>query len=79
MDRQPAKWSKGTVMLTVAHLCQDSTCDDETHLKAMCQRCHLRYDVKQHTSNAYRTRQAGKAVGDLFECHPAPPAAGGGG
>ena len=45
MDQQPAKWAKGRVVLTVAHLCQDSTCDDEAHLKAMCNRCHLRYDV----------------------------------
>lgn len=66
MDQQPAQWAKGTVMLTVAHLCQDSTCGDEEHLKAMCQRCHLRYDVKQHVANAARTRMAGRAMGDLF-------------
>jgi hypothetical protein len=63
---QPAKWAKGTVVLTTAHLCQDSECGDETHLRAMCQRCHLRYDVKQHQQNAYRTRRLGKAHADLF-------------
>jgi len=67
MDQQPAKWAKGIVVLTVAHLCQDSTCEDEAHMKAMCQRCHLRYDVKQHQANAYRTRREGKALGDLFD------------
>ncbi len=66
LNGQPAKWAKGTVVLTTAHLCQDSTCDDETHLKAMCNRCHLRYDVKQHQSNAFRTRREGKALGELF-------------
>lgn len=66
IDRQPAKWAKGTVVLTTAHLCQDSACDDETHLKAMCNRCHLRYDVKQHQRNAFLTRREGKAMGELF-------------
>lgn len=45
---QPAKWAKGKVILTVAHL--DHTpenCGDD-NLKAMCQRCHLRYDVDHH-------------------------------
>jgi len=66
-DQEPAQWAKGKVVLTVAHLCQDSTCDDDTHLRAMCQRCHLRYDVKQHQTNAFRTRRTGKALGDLFD------------
>ena len=66
IDRQPAKWAKGTVVLTVAHLCQDSTCADEAHLKAMCNRCHLRYDVKQHRINAFQTRRAGAAMAELF-------------
>ncbi len=66
LDRHPAKWAKGLVVLTVAHLCHDSTCDDEAHLKAMCNRCHLRLDVKQHQRNAYQTRRAGKAIGELF-------------
>lgn len=45
---QPARFAKGLVVLTVAHL--DHTpenCADE-NLRAMCQRCHLRYDVDQH-------------------------------
>ena len=41
---EPAKWAKGIVVLTTAHLCHESTCGDATHLKAMCNRCHLRYD-----------------------------------
>lgn len=72
-DREAAKWAKGTVVLTVAHLngpdgpCQcDPLCADEAHLKAMCNRCHLRYDVKLHQRNAFLTRREGKAMGDLF-------------
>ena len=64
---QPAKWAKGQVVLTTAHLCQDSTCEKKHHLKAMCNRCHLRYDVKQHMKHAHETRRAGKALRDLFE------------
>ncbi|NJM13727.1 MAG: hypothetical protein HC889_19405 [Synechococcaceae cyanobacterium SM1_2_3] len=30
------------------------------------QRCHLAYDAKHHQQNAYQTRRAGKAKGDLF-------------
>lgn len=66
LDQRPAQWAKGIVVLTVAHLCQDSTCGDEAHLRAMCNRCHLRYDVKQHQTNAFKTRRQGKALADLF-------------
>jgi len=73
MDQQPAKWAKGIVVLTVAHLngpggvCAcDPLCADAAHVKAMCNRCHLRYDVKLHQRNAFLTRHTGKAMGDLF-------------
>lgn len=73
-DRQPAKWAKGLVMLTMAHLnaadgpCRcDPLCADEAHLKAMCNRCHLRYDVKLHQRNALHTRRRGKALADLLD------------
>ena len=48
---EDAKWAKGRIMLTVAHLnapggpCQCVPhCAIPEHVKAMCQRCHLRYD-----------------------------------
>ena len=56
LDSSKARWAKGMVMLTVAHLCHDSKCDDETHLRAMCNRCHLRYDRKLHAQHAAETR-----------------------
>jgi hypothetical protein len=55
--RQKAKWARGVVILTTAHLCQDSACDDLEHLRHMCNRCHLRYDVPQHIKNAAETRR----------------------
>lgn len=51
---QPAKWAKGRVVLTVAHLDHNPVnCADE-NLKAMCQRCHLRYDVEHHRETKAR-------------------------
>jgi hypothetical protein len=63
---EPAKWAKGKVILTVAHLNhQPEDCRDE-NLKAMCQRCHLRYDTPHHQRNAAATRRAKKQNGELF-------------
>lgn len=53
---KPAKWANGKVILTVAHL--DHTpenCADE-NLRAMCQRCHLRYDREHHSETRKRVR-----------------------
>lgn len=68
-----AKWAKGKIVLTVAHLnardgpCQCAPlCGDEMHLLAMCQRCHLRYDHDLHQRNAKSARRSKKATGDLF-------------
>ncbi len=46
----------GKLVLTVAHLCHDESCRDESHVRAMCQRCHLRYDAYHHARNASATR-----------------------
>ena len=39
------------VVLTVAHLDHDTTNNDDSNLKALCQRCHNRYDMKQRAHN----------------------------
>jgi len=44
------------VILTVAHIDHDITNNREDNLAALCQRCHLRHDAKQHTQNAQKTR-----------------------
>lgn len=43
---QPHPITGSHVVLTVAHLDHDPTNNDEQNLKAMCQRCHNRYDVE---------------------------------
>lgn len=64
---QPAKWARGRVVLTVAHLGDPSpeNCADD-NLKAMCNRCHLRHDTPQHQRNAAQTRRVKKRNGELF-------------
>lgn len=58
---------EGKDVLTVAHLNhQPEDCRPE-NLKAMCQRCHLRYDHDHHQQNAYQTRRKNKAARELFE------------
>lgn len=67
--------SGGRVVLTTAHLwrgpCAEHhaagvKCGEPSHLKSMCQACHLAYDIPQHVANARRTRRARRASGDLF-------------
>ena len=61
-----ARWAKGRVVLTVAHLDhQPENCADD-NLKAMCQRCHNRYDSPHRRTNAARTRRAQKQTQELF-------------
>jgi len=62
-----AQFAAGKVVLTVAHLnhCK-SDCRPE-NLKAMCNTCHLRYDLNLHARNAFENRRNGKAAGDLFD------------
>lgn len=48
------------IVLTVAHLDHNpSNCEDE-NLRALCQRCHLAYDVDHHARNAAATRRRKK-------------------
>ena len=54
----PAVWAHGLVVLTVAHLCTcDPLCAEPSHLKAMCNRCHLRVDMPLHQRHAAETRR----------------------
>ncbi len=54
------------IVLTIAHLDHvPENCAPE-NLKALCQRCHLRYDAAHHAKTARATRHAAKAIGELF-------------
>lgn len=63
-ERHPV--TGAVVVLTVAHLDhQPENCADE-NLRALCQRCHNRYDQKHRQRNAAGTRRAKKHNGELF-------------
>ena len=64
---EKATFARGKVVLTTAHLCHETKCDNMRHLRHMCQRCHLRYDLKHHMKNSRKTRFAKKAIQDLFD------------
>jgi hypothetical protein len=54
---QGAQSFKGKVVLTVAHLDHDPQNNDPENLKAMCQKCHNRYDVDHRRKNRAKTRR----------------------
>ncbi len=54
------------IVLTIAHLDhQPENCAPE-NLKALCQRCHLKYDAQLHSENARQTRRSKLAIAELF-------------
>ena len=59
----PAHFARGTVVLTVAHLNHDPTDNRPENLRAMCQRCHNRYDKPHRTANAAATRHKKRTAG----------------
>lgn len=54
-----------TVVLTVAHLDHNEASDDETRLRAMCNRCHLRYDAEDNARRRRENARAKRAAGEL--------------
>mgnify|MGYP001606837747 CR=1 FL=1 len=64
---EPARWARGKVVLTVAHLMNHDPADcRDANLKALCQRCHLRYDAPLHRRHAAATRRAQRQNEELF-------------
>ena len=69
-DGYEAKYARGKVVMTVAHLDHTPETRDLDKLRHMCQRCHLRYDRDHHDETRRRRRrenleQAGQ--GRMFE------------
>jgi hypothetical protein len=64
INKQKARWHVGRVILTVAHLCNCyPICATADHVKAMCQKCHLRTDLDRHRASRLRTiRKAPRAA-----------------
>lgn len=67
LESQPHPKTGSIVVLTVAHLNHEpEDCRDE-NLKAMCQRCHNRYDGPKRRAGILERKRAGSAIGDLFD------------
>lgn len=55
------------VVLTVAHLDHQPEHCEDANLRALCQRCHNRYDQPHRRKNAANTRRSQKQTGELFQ------------
>jgi hypothetical protein len=64
-DSEPAGSKVVRVVLTIAHLDHDTGPVPDDRLRAMCQRCHLRYDRHQHSSNGRKTRDRKRGQASL--------------
>ena len=57
------------IVLTTAHLCwktcADKKCIDPTHLRSLCQRCHLNWDREHHLEVQRQNRIARKLAEPL--------------
>lgn len=65
-----AKYAKGKIVLTVAHLDHTPENCEPENLKAMCQRCHLVYDIPHHNKTRIRRKREtlekhGQTTGDF--------------
>lgn len=55
---QPHPVNGKRTILSTAHLNHDPADNREENLACLCARCHLRYDLPHHVSNAKATRQS---------------------
>ena len=62
----PARWARGVIVLTCAHLNHEPEDCRNENLKAMCQRCHNRYDQPHRKKNAAATRRENRRNFNLF-------------
>jgi DnaJ-class molecular chaperone len=64
---KPHPLTGSKVVLTVAHLDHvPENCGDD-NLKAMCQRCHNRYDAPMRRAGIAARARAARAAADLFQ------------
>lgn len=61
-------WKPTKIILTIAHLDHDKENYDVSidRLRALCQRCHLRYDAKNHAENRKKNLAEKKGLQNLF-------------
>ena len=67
---EPHPTTGSKVVLTIAHMDWDETHADPERCRALCQRCHLQWDARQHGMNARKTRFRKAGQADLFAEEP---------
>ena len=60
-DKKPLK-----IVLTIAHMDHDLGNNYDTNLKALCQRCHLLHDKKQHAETRKKNQAERCGQGVMF-------------
>ena len=66
-NRKPHPETGSMVILTVAHMDRALVDHSDGNLRALCQKCHLAWDMAQHKETARRTRNRKRGQSDLFE------------
>ena len=59
---QPHPVTASRVVLTIAHMNHDTTDNADENLKALCQRCHNRYDREHRNKNSAATRKRKREI-----------------
>lgn len=62
---EPHPETGGKVVLTIAHMDHDETHADPERCRALCQRCHNRWDAPHRKVNSAKTRRAKSPQMDL--------------
>lgn len=62
MDAELAGFKIIKIILTIAHLDNNTTNNVDENLRALCQKCHLSLDGKLHKKNARETRNKKKGL-----------------
>lgn len=55
------------IVLTISHTDHDTTNNDPSNLRALCQRCHLLHDKELHAANARATRRKRSGLMSMFD------------
>jgi len=69
-NHKPHPVTGSIVILTVAHLDHNPENNDPANLKALCQRCHLAWDARQHVASARTTRHKKRLAAGQIELIP---------
>jgi hypothetical protein len=56
-NSQPHPETGGKVVLTIAHMDHDESHADPERCRALCQRCHYKWDAAHRRTNAARSRR----------------------